>query len=97
MKRHVNDWKTDVDIFLESKKAEFHLIGYKDVCKTEIWNCLHTFVWKENDYKQLHEIVQDILQLNHESYMNYLQLVAMKSDKTNMMDSIQSVLGTDSK
>jgi len=41
----------------------------------------------------LHEIVQDILQLTHDDYMNYLQLIAIKADKTDMMDSIQSLLG----
>lgn len=93
MKRHVNDWKNDVDVYLKSKKAELKMIGYQDVSLDEIWECLHTFVWKDHAEKQLHEIVQDILQLTHDDYMNYLQLIAIKADKTDMMDSIQSLLG----
>lgn len=93
MKKHVNEWKSEVHIFLESKQKEFQLIGYEDVTIDQLWSCLHTFCWKEIQHLQLHEVVQHILQLTNEDYMNYLRLLAMKADKTDMFASIQSLLG----
>lgn len=93
MKKHVNDWKTAVHIFLESKQKEFQFIGYEDVTTEQLWDCLHTFMWKEEQIYYLHEVVQHILQLTHDDYMNFLRLHAMKSDKTDMFESIQSLLG----
>lgn len=93
MKKHVDEWKSVVAIVLESKQKEFHLLGYEDVTIEQLWRCLHTFSWKEKQHLHLYEVVQDILQLTNEDYMNYLRLHAMKADKMDMFESIQSLMG----
>ncbi|HLR64562.1 MAG TPA: post-transcriptional regulator [Pseudogracilibacillus sp.] len=88
-----NNWKEEVKPFLQSKQKEFEAMGYKEVSTEQIWACLQTLVWREKEPKRIHEVVRDVLKLQHDMYMNYLQLVAIRADETDMMESIQSLMG----
>lgn len=93
MKLSPNNWKEEIQPFLDSKKKEFESMGYQEVSTEQIWACLQTLVWKEKEAMRIHEVAKDILTLQHDMYMNYLQLVAIRADESDMMESIQSLMG----
>lgn len=90
-KKTVQEWKDIVAPALRSKQGEFKLIGYADVSTEKIWQCLEERVWKNNPQKRLHEVVEDIFHLSTATYMNFMTVKALKSDKDDLMASIQAV------
>ncbi|GAA4705429.1 post-transcriptional regulator [Brevibacillus fulvus] len=60
----------------ESKVEEFALLGYENVSAEEIWACV------SSAYKELppmHKIVNDILTLKINKYMNWIMLKMYKN------------------
>nr|WP_149454300.1 post-transcriptional regulator [Pasteuria penetrans] len=59
-----------------SKVSEFHRYGYQDVTAGQIWTCVSA------DYKhgrpRLHRLVNDILSLKANRFMNWLMLSVYK-------------------
>lgn len=90
-KKTVKEWKNTVEPALRSKRADFKLIGYADVSTEIIWQCLEEKVWRNNPKKRLHEVVEDIFHLSTSTYMNFMTVKALKSDKDDLMASIQAV------
>ncbi len=60
-----------------SKAEEFRLIGYEHVTAEEIWECVSASYAKKGQ-PALHQIVNDILSLKADRFMNFLLLGAMK-------------------
>ncbi|USG64094.1 post-transcriptional regulator [Brevibacillus ruminantium] len=69
-------WYAQVASLCESKAEEFGLLGYENVGPKDIWECV------TSSYKQmppLHQMVNDILSLKPNKYMNYLMLQMYKN------------------
>ncbi|WP_252311630.1 post-transcriptional regulator [Sinobaca sp. H24] len=89
----VSNWKDVVQPALQSKKEEFHMLGYINVTEETIWEYLleNERTWKKRVH--LHKVVQDILHLKMSDYMNrltinsYIDLEA-KSRSGNQLASI---------
>lgn len=93
IKKTIRDWKPVIKPVLNSKVDEFLLMGYSRATSEDIWNCLEQRVWKGNPTKRLYEVVQDILHLRANIYMNYLTVNAYQDD--DLMASIQAVMDGD--
>jgi len=89
VERHVEEWKPIINEVIESKTSELSLLGYGDVTAEEVWNCLLTKVWKKNEVKKLHQIVEDVFHLNGHVYMSYVAMETYQSD--DLMASIAAV------
>jgi hypothetical protein len=61
----------------ESKAEEFALLGYDQVTGKEIWECVSSRYKK--GYPALYVIVNDILSLKPDKFMNWLLMQAYKS------------------
>lgn len=90
VERTVNDWKSEINVVVESKVNEFLEMGYTKVTNEDIWTCLEQKVWKGNPTKKIHEVVQDIFHLSPDIYMSYLTLNAFQDD-TDLMASIAAL------
>ncbi|GGD03854.1 post-transcriptional regulator [Pontibacillus salipaludis] len=76
----VLQWKKTIYPVLQSKKEEFHLLGYSRAHEEDIWKCLEKKVWKGNPTLRLHTVVQDVFHLSVGTYMSYLTIQAYQSD-----------------
>lgn len=90
--RPPEEWKEKLMPALESKVEEFHLMGYHQATKENIWTCLKKGVWKGTQNKRLHEIIQDIFHLSGHKFMSHLTVNAYKDD-SDLMSSIEAVMG----
>lgn len=69
----VSEWRKEIELVLENKKNEFHMLGHDNTTSDDIWDCLIAVVWKEsNPSMRLYEVVADVLQLQITTYMTYL-------------------------
>src|SRR5690625_1031852 len=89
--KNVKEWKSQIEIVLESKAREFQIMGYSNATTEEIWNCLVEHVWKGNPSKRLYEVVQEIFHLKSTDYMRFLTQKAYQGD--DLMASIQALMG----
>ncbi|MFD3449378.1 post-transcriptional regulator [Microbacteriaceae bacterium 4G12] len=76
----VDAYREQLQLVLDSKVEEFHMLGYDRVTAQEIWECLKGKKWKRltGDVK-LHQLVNDILTLSTGDYMTYLTVEAYKA------------------
>lgn len=76
----MEEWKKEVFPALESKLDEFHLLGYNGATTDEIWDCLLARMKRNNDLEdiQLHRLVNEIMRLSTNEYMNWLTIHAYK-------------------
>lgn len=86
----IREWKMEMKPALDSKRAEFQMLGYTEATNEEIWRCLEERVWKENEVKRLYEVVADIFQLPTSTYMSYLAIRAHQTED-DLMASIRAV------
>jgi len=88
-KKVVDQWRDTVTEVIESKKEEFHALGYDSVTTDDIWDCLLHSLWNGNPNKRLHEVVQDIFHLKTQTFMNYLTMQTYQDD--NLLQSIEAL------
>lgn len=93
----VKEWKKTVEPALRSKQGDFKIVGYEEVSKEEIWQCLEEKVWKGNPKKRLYEVVEDIFHLSTATYMSFMTVNALKVDDDDLMASIQAVTESEKK
>ncbi|WP_409178137.1 post-transcriptional regulator [Brevibacillus fortis] len=70
------EWYGQVASLCVSKAEEFALLGYDNVAPEDVWECV------TNGYKQMppiHQLVNDILSLKPNKYMNYLMIQMYKN------------------
>lgn len=65
-------WKLELDSICQSKAEEFHLLGYENVQKEEIWDCVTSKYRKE--VPPLHQVVNDIFSLSVTKFMNWMTM-----------------------
>jgi hypothetical protein len=69
-----------IEALCNSKAEEFRLYGYNDVTGEQIWACV-----SENyrrGWPRLNRLVNDILSLKANRFMNWLMLSVYKTDKS---------------
>lgn len=70
------EWYEQVASLCVSKAEEFALLGYDNVAPEDVWACV------TNSYKEfppIHQLVNDILSLKPNKYMNYLMIQMYKN------------------
>ncbi|MFC8687756.1 post-transcriptional regulator [Brevibacillus porteri] len=70
------EWYGQVASLCVSKAEEFALLGYDNVAAEDVWECV------TNSYKEMppiHQLVNDILSLKPNKYMNYLMIQMYKN------------------
>ncbi|OUQ86009.1 hypothetical protein B5G50_24080 [Brevibacillus brevis] len=70
------EWYGQVVSLCLSKAEEFALLGYDNVAPEDVWECV------TNGYKAMppiHQLVNDILSLKPNKYMNYLMIQMYKN------------------
>lgn len=70
------EWFEEVAALCQSKAEEFALLGYENVSAEDVWECVAQ-AYKEKP--RLHKMVNDILSLKPNTYMNYLMLQMYKN------------------
>lgn len=75
-------WREDVDAILESKREEFALLGYKKATKDDIWDCVMEKLKKKEESVRLHVLVNYILSLKLNEYMNKVAMDSYKEGST---------------
>ncbi|WP_421616845.1 post-transcriptional regulator [Brevibacillus sp. TJ4] len=69
-------WFEEIAALCQSKAEEFALLGYDNVTAEDIWECVCQ-AYKEKP--PLHQMVNDVLSLKPNKYMNYLMLQMYKN------------------
>ncbi len=93
MIQNVNEWKTAVSPFLDSKVEELQLMGYSQATREDVWKCLVKKVWKGNPDKKLHQVVHEIMHLQSSTYLSYLTVQSYEDN--DLMASIAAIMNTD--
>ncbi|GIP39230.1 hypothetical protein J31TS4_25100 [Paenibacillus sp. J31TS4] len=73
--------REELDVIIRNlcviKKEEFAAFGYDHVEWEEIWHCVSS-KYKKSGLPPLHKLVNDILTLKADQFMNWITLQAMK-------------------
>ena len=69
----------DIEKLCISKAEEFRLLGYENVTGKEIWDCVSAN-YKDGAIPPLHRLVNDILSLKANRFMNWMTLKIYKKD-----------------
>jgi hypothetical protein len=86
---HVEKFRPQLQVVLKSKLEEFELLGYDTVSMDDLWDCLKNSTWRKmEDEPKLFQLVEDILSLTINDYMNYVRIEAFKSPNWQFGDSI---------
>jgi predicted nucleic acid-binding protein len=85
---HINDhYRSKVQPALESKLAEFHLLGYDSVTENELWKFLVKKKWKKVKAEmRLFEIVQEIFSVRVSDYISFATIDAYKTTEFSFDD-----------
>ncbi|AZJ22501.1 histidine kinase [Bacillus wiedmannii] len=76
----VESYRGQLQVVLESKVEEFHMFGYDRVTDDDIWKFLKVKKWKKiNGDVRLYELVNDVLRVSTNEYMNYLTVEAYQA------------------
>lgn len=74
------EFKPKLQVVIESKLDEFRMLGFDTVSEDDLWECLERTIWrKKEDEPKLFQLVEDILSLTVNDYMNYIRIEAFKS------------------
>ena len=68
--------KEKLMLVLDSKRDEFHLLGYEGISTEDIWNCV-TSKYK-GEWPPLYKLVNDIFTLKVTDLMNWLTVGAYR-------------------
>lgn len=75
-------FRIQVKPVLESKLDEFRLLGYGTISENELWEFLLKKKWKKvKEDVRLYEIIQDILSIKVNDYLNYATVEAYKANE----------------
>ncbi|WP_342046360.1 post-transcriptional regulator [Bacillus sp. OTU530] len=76
----IDAYRQELNVVLQSKMEEFHMLGYDRVTEQEIWTCLKSKKWKQLPEEiKIHQLVNDVLTLSTSDYMTYLTMQAYKA------------------
>ncbi|MFD4703625.1 post-transcriptional regulator [Gottfriedia sp. NPDC058432] len=83
------EFKPKLQVVIESKLDEFRMLGFDTVSEDELWECLERTIWrKKEDEPKLFQLVEDILSLTVNDYMNYIRIEAFKSPTWQFGESV---------
>lgn len=88
----LSGWRNTLEPVIQSKIEEFHLLGYDRISDDELWECMLNKVWKKKQKvkdKMLHQLVEDVLGLSINDYMNYLAMEARKGNLVYQFEPIE--------
>lgn len=88
--QNVDDWKAIVAPFLDSKVKEFHVMGYTEATRDDLWQCLVEKVWKGSPDKRVYQVVQQVMHLDSAVYLGYL--TNQTYQETDLMESINALV-----
>lgn len=78
---------TQVQPALESKLAEFQLLGIDSVTEKELWDFLIKKKWKKiKDEMKLYEIIQEIMSVKASDYISFATIEEYKSTEFSFKD-----------
>lgn len=72
------EWYRQVSSLCQSKAEEFAILGYENVNAQDVWECV-THGYKE--IPPMHRLVNDILSLKPNKYMNFLMIQMYRNSK----------------
>ncbi|PGL70566.1 post-transcriptional regulator [Bacillus sp. AFS055030] len=83
------EFKPMLQVVIESKLDEFRMLGFDTVSEDDLWECLERTSWrKKEDEPKLFQLVEDILSLTVNDYMNYIRIEAFKSPTWQFGESV---------
>ncbi|MFF3025060.1 post-transcriptional regulator [Gottfriedia sp. NPDC057948] len=83
------EFKPQLQVVIESKLDEFRMLGFDTVSGDDLWVCLERTLWrKKEDEPKLFQMVEDILSLTVNDYMNYIRIEAFKSPTWQFGESV---------
>lgn len=76
----LNEWKHTLWPTVEMKAEEFELIGYEQIDREEIWNCVPEKMNRKKVEQpfRLHQLVNEVLSLSLNDYMNRQRMAALR-------------------
>jgi hypothetical protein len=86
-----------LEIVLSSKLEELHMLGYENITKEVIWDCLIERVWRNTEEERsIHMLVNDVLSLSASDCMNYLSFHMYKDSPDFFKQFEENEIGIDS-
>ena len=83
-------FRTQVQPACASKLAEFRLLGYDSVTEKDLWEYLVKKKWKkEQEEKQLYQLIQEILSVKVSDYISFATIEAYKTPEFSMEDEAE--------
>lgn len=83
------EFKPKLQVVIESKLDEFRMLGFDTVGEDDLWECLEKTIWRKKEGEpKLFQLVEDILSLTVNDYMNYIRIEAFKSPTWQFGESV---------
>ena len=80
MERFVDtDKLEDIKQLCQSKAEEFAMLGYDNITYKDVWDCVATG-FKGSEKPAFHKVVNEILSLKINKYMNYVMINMYKNN-----------------
>lgn len=71
-KQQFEVWRDDLQIVLESKVDELHMLGFTQATCDQVWECALFKLRKKKEPTKLHAFVNTILTIKPSEFMNFL-------------------------
>ncbi|UOF92839.1 post-transcriptional regulator [Fodinisporobacter ferrooxydans] len=72
----IDELNRQIELLCDSKAEEYRMLGYEQVVGKDIWRCVSSKY--KNGYPLLHVVVNDILSLKPDKFMNWLMMEAYR-------------------
>ncbi len=76
------DWYESLEPAILIKVEDFHLLSYREIKPEHIWSFLTEVKWATNPTPNLHERVNDIMQMNIGQLMDFITKTSKTSSET---------------
>ena len=73
-----DELKSCIEDLCDSKASELRMYGYEDITGEQVWECVSESY--RRGYPRLNRLVNDILSLKANRFMNWLMLSVYKAD-----------------
>ncbi|MGB3160771.1 post-transcriptional regulator [Carnobacterium sp.] len=72
--------------WLNLKTTEFHLLGYKQISKDDLWRYLTLFSWKRTIPSHYYEQIEHIMQLTPNDYLDFASVEVLVTPSCSLED-----------
>ncbi|MBO8172618.1 MAG: hypothetical protein H0Z33_12115 [Bacillaceae bacterium] len=78
-KKDLEELNRHIEYLCKSKAEEFAILGYDNITGKDIWECVSASY--QDELPPLHQLVNDILSLKVNTYMNWMTMKVYRNEE----------------